>query len=249
EEHYHIGRTENFPVNLSQFAQGERDDPATVDFVLQLKAHLLLRIKAMHVEESSTEGGPCTLNQIVFKNDRIYRHNILRINYTTYNICRAQDVVHPNTEHHNVMLLAADFKGTSQHPFCYARVLGIYHANVIYIGPGSRDYQARRLDFLWVRWYKVVDMPSGWCHQALDALQFAPMMGEDAFGFIDPADVLRGCHLIPAFDKGKLHPDGVAMSHYARDANDWKLYYVNRFVDRDMVLRYHWGLAVGHRYA
>lgn len=267
-----MGKTQNFPLNLSQFFQGEVYDPATAvskvwyripkspnnmlqDFIVKLKAHLLPRIKAIHANESLartdlgttpppeqdmaaltatssdlSEPDVGNLNQIVFKNDRIYRHNILRINYTTYDIRRAQDVINPNTEHNNVMLLATDGQGASGHPFCYARVLGIYHANTIYIGSGSRDYQARRLDFLWVRWYVVVNAPSGWRHQALDTLQFTPMAGEDGFGFIDPADVLRGCHLIPVFDKGRLHPDGVALSHYARDADDWKEYYVNRYV-------------------
>ncbi|KIJ59504.1 hypothetical protein HYDPIDRAFT_33115 [Hydnomerulius pinastri MD-312] len=38
------------------------------------------------------------------------------------------------------------------------------------------------------------------------------------------------------------------MSRNAHDAEDWRNYYVNRFVDHDMVMHYHSGLAVGHTY-
>ncbi|EGO04057.1 hypothetical protein SERLA73DRAFT_69848 [Serpula lacrymans var. lacrymans S7.3] len=35
----------------------------------------------------------------------------------------------------------------------------------------------------------------------------------------------------------------------AQDGEDWKQYYVNRFVDRDMTMQYYWGLGMGHVYA
>jgi len=37
------------------------------------------------------------------------------------------------------------------------------------------------------------------------------MSGDGAFGFIDPKDVLRGCHIIPNFAKGKQQADGVGI--------------------------------------
>lgn len=127
------------------------------------------------------------------------------------------------------MLLSRSDLDGSQHPFCYARVLGIFHANVMYTGPGSRDYQSRRVEFLWVRWFEVSeDRPSGWQHSALDTASFVPMAEEDAFGFVDPADVLRACHLPPSFADGMSHPDGIAASSCARDSGDWKRYYINR---------------------
>ena len=39
---------------------------------------------------------------------------------------------------------------TVGHPFKYARVLGVYHVNAVYIGPGSTDYQPCQIEFLWV---------------------------------------------------------------------------------------------------
>ncbi|KIK14840.1 hypothetical protein PISMIDRAFT_75455, partial [Pisolithus microcarpus 441] len=136
---------------------------------------------------------------------------------------------------------------TKKHPFCYACVLGIYHANVIYIGPGTRDYQSRRQNFLWVCWFELLpDQHSGWQHTALDRARFVSMDRADTFSFVDPADMLWCCHLIPSFADGRLHPDSIATSCNAHESEDWKVYYINRFVDHDMMMRYHWGLAVGH---
>jgi len=39
---------------------------------------------------------------------------------------------------------------------------------------------------------------------------------------------------------------GKGLSRCAKDGSDWVRYYINRFVDRDMVMRYHFGLGVGH---
>ena len=120
-------------------------------------------------------------------------------------------------------------ESTSGHLFRYARVLGVYHVNVIYVGHGMIDYQPHRMEFLWVRWYENVDvMRNGWLDQKLDRIRFPPVVKEGSFGFVDPADVLRGCHIVPAFAKGKLHPDGKGISCCAADSGDWAGYYVNR---------------------
>ena len=109
----------------------------------------------------------------------------------------------------------------------------MYHANIIYVGPGVHDYQPQRFDFLWVRWFSVVDpASSGWNSLTLDAVSFPPMNRDDSFGFVDPQDVLRGCHILPAFAKGKQHADGVSISRSAKDGRDYKLYYVGRCASR-----------------
>ncbi|KIJ57944.1 hypothetical protein HYDPIDRAFT_34653 [Hydnomerulius pinastri MD-312] len=261
-----IGKSQNYPADLTKFVQSNLDDPAAKDFSVKLKRHLLPRIQEIHVgkdctdptlrtprpplehSETDDESFFTMLNQVVFKGNRIYQHNICRINYTTYDLRRETETINPKSDHRDIMLLAHT-DGTSIHPFCYARVLGIYHSNVIYTGPGARDYLSRRVEFLWVRWFELMDGPAGYDHCALDIAKFVPMANTDAFGFVDPADVLRCCQLIPAYAEGRLHPDGIGMSRGARDCEDWKFYYINRFVDRDMVMRYHWGMGVGHVYA
>jgi len=162
----------------------------------------------------------------------MYRHHLARFNYTTYDIRRSQDVINPGTSHRNIMLLANrdESDGDPKHPFLYARVLGIYHANVIYTGEGRLDYTAQMVKFLWVRWYEYDGTQStGWQDMKLDSLRFPPMATERAFGFVDPADVLRGCHIIPSFAGGKARLDGVGLSKLAYDAQDWTQYRVNRY--------------------
>ena len=206
------------------------------NFILQLKSHLLPRVRTLHetAGDFADSSGPSVttagiedlsvLSQVVVQRGRIYQHHLFRVNYTTYDVRRAQDTINPRTNHRDIMLLASS---ESAHPFLYARVLGIFHANVIYTGQGAKDYLPRRVEFLWVRWFEAVDVPAGWEHAALDSLRFVPMTQDDAYGFVDPTDVIRACHLIPVFSKGRIHPNGV-VSRSERDEADWKNYYVNR---------------------
>ncbi|KAH7909551.1 hypothetical protein BJ138DRAFT_1197527 [Hygrophoropsis aurantiaca] len=263
--HHVIGSSQNIPCDIPSFVQKYTGDPAIQEFVPRLKKHLLPRIRAQLQSEMSELGGPPTCDEhaevlsgddyrfVFFKNERIYEHKLMRINCTTYDVRRAQDVVNPSTSHNNIMVLASAVASdgsegySNHHPFLYARIIGIFHANVIYTGPGTPDYSPRRLEFLWVRWYKIIEHPAaGWDACKLDRVCFHPMASEDAFGFLDPNDVLRSCHLIPAFAFGKVHADGTGLSRCIDDSQDWRSYYVNRFVDRDMVMRYHIGLGVGH---
>jgi hypothetical protein len=259
----------------------------TQNFVPKLKAHLLSRVKQslgldtesrahvsgdtpLHVHESDEGRG------VLIKNDCMYKHRLFRINYTTYDVRRDQDVINPGTPHYNIMMLADPVSDEGAlavatcHNFLYARVLGIYHVNIIYVGPGMVDYHPRRFDFLWVRWYQLCTTGHRRLYR-LDQLSFPPVTNQDAFGFVDPANVVRSCHLIPRFASGRRFPihqgdgdDSLGLSPCGHDNHDWNRYYVNwyvlrlgypssrlkhrspRFVDRDMLMRYHLGLGVGH---
>lgn len=168
----------------------------------------------------------------------MYSHKLVRFNYTTYDVRRAQDVVNPGTPHCNIMLLSGNRLGpvgsevaplsaqsSDGHPYLYARVLGIYHANIVYTGPGMVGYSPRRMDFLWVRWYKHQE---GGRPDRLGQLFFPPISSEAAFGFVDPADVVRACHVIPRFSAGKRYPGGEGLSKLARDSSDWLAYNIGR---------------------
>src|SRR5882762_9085247 len=137
----------------------------------KLKDHILPCIKEVLCQEASASGKDGNSTQVglstiqglhagheslLFKGDHMYRHHLARFNYTTYDIRRAQDVINPGTAHHNIMLLTnnTEDNGDTTHPFLYACVLGIYHVNVIYTGGGSVDYIARKVEFLWVRWFE-----------------------------------------------------------------------------------------------
>jgi hypothetical protein len=151
----------------------------------------------------------------------------MRLNYTSYDVRRKQDTINPATPHRNIMVLANS--DDSEHPFLYGRVIGIFHANIIFTGSRVVDYHPRRLEFLWVRWYELHSKGS-WARCTLDQLRFPPMSREDSFGFVNPADVLRSGHIIPAFAAGKRYADGRGLSHCAKDSSDWNAYYVNRSV-------------------
>lgn len=199
-----------------------------------MRLHLLPRILSKLRDENPDhtsipqDAQDVNPNSLLFKHDRIYEHKFIRINYTTYDVRRSQDIINTSTSHHNIMVLA-DSSSTLGEEFMYARVLGIYHTNVIYVGAGSVDYQPRRMDFLWVRWYwKIESMHTGWNSCKLDCVQFLSMSDDEAFGFVHPSDVLRSSHLIPRFVGGRQYPDGKGLSRCARDSSDWHEYYVMR---------------------
>lgn len=157
----------------------------------------------------------------------------MHIHYTTYDVRRAEDIIHTGTPHCNIMVLTGkpqfSFKDLdSDHPFWYARVIGIFHANVIYIGKGNNDYQPHRLDFLWVRWYHFKNRPCGWQKLRLDELHFPPLAETGSFGFLDPNDVLRSAHIVPRLSGGKMHSNEESISSCAQDGTNWNTYVINR---------------------
>jgi hypothetical protein len=194
------------------------------NFVSKLKHHILRRINTS--EDSLRLNNEHDINTIIIKDDRMYEHHVARFNYTTYDVRRAQDVINPRTSHHNVMVLCSD--NDIGQRYIYGRVLGVYHVNVIITGHGMVDYTPIRVEFLWIRWYNALDQCSDWSTSTLDRVNFPPLADEHSFDFIDPADVLRSCHIIPRFNSGKKHEDGLGLSACAGDKNDWREYYVNR---------------------
>jgi hypothetical protein len=190
-------------------------------------------------------------------NDRIYRHKVLRVNYTTYNVRRDQDSLNPRT-HADVMVLSRD----DTHPYWYARIVGIFHAMALQTGPKSKSRDPEKMEFLFVRWFGLdYDEVGGWKTKKLHEIGFVG--GDEAFGFINPADIIRGVHLIPRFSLGRtkqLLGPSFARSVVEKD-EDWVRYCVNmyvvdyfilfklkflpRFVDRDMMMRFRGG-GVGH---
>lgn len=177
--------------------------------------------------DNSTEG---SWEKVLLRHNRIYTHRTMRINFTTYDIRREEDVINTQGQRNNVMLLNRDASSTLEpgHHFLYARVLGIFHTNVTYQGEGNRDCHPRRIEFVWVRWYEL-DKAGSWKPQRLDRVCFPNILDENSFNFIDPADILRGCHVVPVFNMGKTLSEGIpGCSIRAQDVEDWKLYCVNR---------------------
>ena len=116
------------------------------------------------------------------------------------------------------------FSAKDDHPYWYARILGIFHARVRH-----RGGEPAKKDFLWVRWYgHVPGHRAGWKARRLPLLGFLEDGSPDAYGFLDPDEVIRGVHLIPAFNFshfGDMIPPTKLI--FARKYKDWIYYYVN----------------------
>ncbi|KAF8595066.1 hypothetical protein BDV93DRAFT_457700, partial [Ceratobasidium sp. AG-I] len=193
------------------------------NFMHILRAHLLDRMENPQVggirPSNMPTGNPHT---IIFPSGAMYKHATLRINYTSYDLRRIYDVVNPRFNHHFIMVANSD--DSPEHPFWYAKVLGIFHVNII------QQTNSPIFEFLWVRWMETIELGS-WERCKLERVQYVGKGSyRDAFGFLDPKCVIRSCHLIPAFDAGRSTHSG-APSLAADDAvmGDWKSYYVNRY--------------------
>ncbi len=161
----------------------------------------------------------------------MYRHCTVRVNYTTYDVRRDSDTINPRN-HPFVMMASPEMKThPSAHPFWYAQVLGVFHADVQHTGRHSKNLTWKPMEFLWVRWLGIEPGALFGRRQAkLPKLGFVPEDDELAFGFLDPSMVIRGCHLIPAFNEGQtsslLSTQAPTEARKQGQIQDWVNYYV-----------------------
>jgi hypothetical protein len=141
------------------------------------------------------------INSIRIINSRIYSAKVLRVNFTTYDMCRDQDSMNLRTWCDMMVVSPETTEGA--HPFWYAHVLGVFHANVLHVGPLAHNRSVQRMEFLWVHWFGIVPGYRSGSHAAqLPKIGFVPETDDSVFGFLDPSLVLCGCHLVPAFADG-----------------------------------------------
>ena len=171
-------------------------------------------------------------NSICFIGSKIYSVQTCHIYYTSYDLQWQCDTVNPHT--HPDIMLCSPINEEGAEPYWYARVLGIYHANIWaenLVVPGARN--VRHMDFLWVRWFgEVPDYCLGFCLAHLPATGFVDLTDKFAFSFVDSANVVHGCHLIPAFNAGQNAdllpwPCSIAQCLNPEDIDDWSYFYVN----------------------
>ncbi|PPQ89925.1 hypothetical protein CVT25_009726 [Psilocybe cyanescens] len=158
------------------------------------------------------------------------------------------------------MMLYRDQEDSSSnaHPFSYARVLEVFLVNVRHTGPQSTTNLTHSMHFVWVRWFEIdYSYAAGWTAPPPwgDHICFVNSESPDAFGFVDPSDVLRGAHFIPAFAHGSSHDHlpGKSIVRTYLELNeenqdgcfsdeDWSF---SMSTDRDMFVRYLGG-GIGH---
>ncbi|RXW14641.1 hypothetical protein EST38_g11212, partial [Candolleomyces aberdarensis] len=152
--------------------------------------------------------------------------------------------------------------GDQDEPFWYARVIGVFHARVMVTHERVAHKGWEWMPFLFFRWFGAEPgYTPGFDGARLPKIGFVQWEADRdnyPFGFLDPAEILQGCHLIPAFHLGhttELLPHDCAVARQVKvehqdpatgATEDWTNYYVNVFVDRDMVMR-HFGGGIGHR--
>ena len=136
--------------------------------------------------------------------------------------------MNPRT-HADVMVLSREDEEdpNKKHPYWYARVIGIFHAQVRHVGPTSKSSEPQKMEFLWVRWFgRDLHHRAGWKAKRLHRVGFDE---QEQFGFLDPSEVIRGAHLIPAFAHGRtsaaLTPS-IARQPSEHD-EDWVYHYIN----------------------
>ncbi|KAF9470026.1 hypothetical protein BDN70DRAFT_765144, partial [Pholiota conissans] len=202
KDHHFISSSQNNPINLYSFMNTNPKDPAKKNFVTSLKNHLLGRLLGRTFDGDEESFTPEDRQTVRIRNETIFRVCTARINYTTYDLRRDYDTINPNT--HPFLMVASPETDPDAHPFWYAAVIGVFHANVQHIGNASRDYRFQHMEFLWVRWLGVEPgHSSGRDTATLPKIGFVPDTDEYAFGFLDPSLVLRGCHLLPSFVDGR----------------------------------------------
>ena len=197
------------------------------DFVPRLKDHLLARIQNIRLAAEDLDFSEAERDQLVIDNDILYEHATAQFNYTTYDARREYDIIKPKSDKSDIIVTSGE-EDVAHHPFWYARVLGVYHTKVSYAPTGA---SRSRVDFLHIRWLGLdPEWNGGQDNRRMHRIGFVPFEGDaegPAFGFIDPATVIRACHLIPAFTEEKttaLLPP----SKFRDAAGEYVNYFVNQ---------------------
>ncbi|KDQ25344.1 hypothetical protein PLEOSDRAFT_1106287 [Pleurotus ostreatus PC15] len=260
QAHHQISEERRTWKNIYKFISEHEGDPAVHNFVPRLKQHLLARLRGLDYDGDEQQFTSDELNKVIIINDRVFFHKILRINYMTYDGRRDQDSLNPRTHPDFITPSLTEPMDSNIHPdhdpYWYGRIIAIFHVEVIHREHNTVNVvnSSQRLKVLWVCWFGAdSNYRSGWSRRRLHRIGFIPEDDErgwaDAFGFLNPSEVIRGVHLIPAFHFGQtdeLLPYDSVARHPQQESKDWIYHYVNMFVDRDMVMRYRGG-GIGHR--
>jgi len=239
--HHHIAAQSANSVDLYQwvYADERQGDPALKvrrvspcarrqpltcmqNFVPKLKDHILTCL--LHQGDATTTRSFSSEEQtkLIILQDKLYFHSTMAVNYTTYDGRRESETLNPRT-HADIMTLSQG----DTHPYKYSRILGIFRVKVMHPSLGSK---AREVDMLWVRSYEFDNTyRAGWEARRFYRVHFTNSAGGDAFGFLDPQDVLRAAHLLPGFRYGRtqaLLPRSLARWKSEGD-EDWACYHVN----------------------
>jgi hypothetical protein len=101
------------------------------NFIPWLKEHLLGRLLRHEYDSDEYSFTAQECNSLVLIKNCIYKHNTLCMNYTMYDLQRAQDSLNPRM-HANFMTLSHedhdDMGPGKTFPYWFSQIMGIFHA-------------------------------------------------------------------------------------------------------------------------
>jgi hypothetical protein len=195
------------------------------NFHSKLHDHLLGRMLHPTWSADPNEYSVEEHGKICIVNNRLYRHKVMRINYTTYDVRLGQDAINPRN-HADIMTLS---RHDDDHTFEYARVIGIFHVDVIHGVEGATQHPVSK-EVLWVRRFRRdKSYRAGFKEKRLHRLEFLSSADDSAFGFLDPDEVIRASHLIPAFRYGPTEEflSGESFGRAPGELDDYRYFYIN----------------------
>jgi len=139
--HHHISAETRNRVEIADYLDENEGDPALEvrnqcsemflnnlqNFVPQLLNHLLARLLELDRDGTEQEFSDEERATIIIENNRLFCHQVLRINYTTYDNQWSQDTINPRTRPDIMMLSGEDHDDEQSHPYWYAQVIEIFH--------------------------------------------------------------------------------------------------------------------------
>ncbi|KAL0057520.1 hypothetical protein AAF712_015841 [Marasmius tenuissimus] len=221
--HHQLPQNENKSMQLHSWSNHSLpEDPALKNFKSKLQRHLISCILDTDPDAILDED----LYWLAFTSDCFYRRQQFHVHYMSYDCCCKKESIGSQC-HPHIMMLTSD--PNDPHPYLYARVIGIYHANVLYVGGGPFDKGHE--------W--------GWKAKQLPCVHFMDGEDPDAFGFVDPLQVIRVLHMVPSYKYNTteelLSPKSLARVYekfyerqYMKEEEEWRHFY-NVFPDTNIV--------------
>ncbi|KAH9950134.1 hypothetical protein B0H21DRAFT_665254, partial [Amylocystis lapponica] len=86
KDHHHISDSRRYHEDITRWLGENKEDPAVKNFIPHLKDHLLGRLTGRQYDGDEGVFSDAEQDSIQFVDNRLYKHKVIRINYTTYNM-------------------------------------------------------------------------------------------------------------------------------------------------------------------
>ncbi|KAI0073999.1 hypothetical protein K474DRAFT_1718136, partial [Panus rudis PR-1116 ss-1] len=107
-EHHYISTSRNDWIVIDNWLAENKGDLALAGFLVKLQNHLLGRLRQPDTADDGTIYPRSEQVEVIISEQRLFNPKTCRVNYTTYDMRRAQDVLNPR-KHADIMTLSSDF--------------------------------------------------------------------------------------------------------------------------------------------